>query len=464
MLENAFTDMSLRIDNLEGTLEKNVNMIVHNYLIDLLNKPSVDNPNIEATLNSLGVIFSEKYFVVIIFNISRAVTNSRKQTDIQFFKYNIIEYIKSADSVCSNIKTQSNTKEDENTPCRYYPVDTGSQAISVIVNSNSTDIALVRDFISHTQFYCYNSFNFYLTVGVGKYFDNLLSVRQSNIDAKIAILYKFLHPKQNEFYYEEISHKPPNPEVLGQDYIEKLFKSLKLCNIDEVNNILDTRISLISSNNFNYQFVKKEISQLRKLYIEYFKEMGVQIDDILENRSSIKTSIETSTKTSTMASTKASPVTETKTKTNIKNMFFHPTNVFEFFDACKIISGSFIAYITEKRINRASELIESVEQYVLNNINRNLSLNSVADIFHITPQHLSKIFKEENNINFIDFVTNIKIENAKNLLLTTNMSLDEITVRIGYSHATYFCRKFKEATGYTPGEYRQQNVKKQLHS
>ena len=422
MLENAFTDMSLKINNLEGTLEKNVDMIVHNYLIDLLNKPSIDNPNIESILYSLGVAFPEKYFAVIIFNISKAVVNLHKQTDVQLFKYKIFEYIKLVDS--TNIDT------DTKRVCRYYPVDTDSQTISVIINSNSNNLALVNDFINKTQFLCYNNFNFYLTVGAGKYFDNLFSVRQSNIDAKIAILYKFLHPEQNEFYYEEISRKPTNPEVLSLDYIEKLIKSLKLSNIGEVNNILDTRISTIKNNNFNYQFIKKETSQLRKLYIECFKEMGMQIDDILEND------------------------TGTDTGVGINNMFFYPGNVFEFFNACKIISEKFTVYMKGKRTNRTSELIGSVEQYVLNNINENPSLNQVADAFRISSQHLSKIFKEEKGINFIDFITEKKIETAKSLLSTTSMSLDEISVYIGYSHATYFSRKFKESTGYTPGEYR----------
>ncbi|HOJ10880.1 MAG TPA: AraC family transcriptional regulator [Clostridiales bacterium] len=431
MLENAFTDMSLKIDNLEDTLCKNVDMIVHNYLIDLLNKPSIDNPNIGTTLNSLGVAFSEKYFTVIIFNISKAVVDLHKQTDIQLCKYKIFEYIKMVDSTnTDNSYIDMDKGTDTNTKpiCRYYPIDTDSRTISVIVNSNINDLALVRNFITHTQFHCYNNFGFYLTVGVGKYFDNLLSVRQSNIDAKIAILYKFLHPGQNEFYYEEISRKPANPEVLNQDYMEKLFKSLKLCNITEVNNILDTRISTISSNNFNYQYIKKEISQLRKLYIECFEEMSVKIDSNSE----------------------------------IKDIFFYPGDVFEFFDACKVISNKFIDYMKEKRTSKTSELIESVELYVLNNINGNLSLNLVADSLRISPQHLSKIFKEEKGINFIDYVTDKKIDKAKNLLSTTNMSLDEISVCVGYSHATYFSRKFKESTGYTPGEYRQQEVKKQL--
>ena len=91
---------------------------------------------------------------------------------------------------------------------------------------------------------------------------------------------------------------------------------------------------------------------------------------------------------------------------------------------------------------------------MLENIDQEISLNSTAEAFHISSFHLSKIFKEEIGINYIDFVINCKMDKAKNLLVSTNLSINRITSLIGYSHSTYFTRKFKELTGKTPNVYR----------
>lgn len=106
------------------------------------------------------------------------------------------------------------------------------------------------------------------------------------------------------------------------------------------------------------------------------------------------------------------------------------------------------------------ELIDSVEKYVIDNLDIDLSLNAVAEAFRVSPQHLSKIFKEEKGMNYIECVARHKIEKAKQLLSNTGLSIDEITNNIGYSHATYFSRKFKELTGCTPSEYRSRESKR----
>ena len=73
---------------------------------------------------------------------------------------------------------------------------------------------------------------------------------------------------------------------------------------------------------------------------------------------------------------------------------------------------------------------------------------------HISPYYLSHLFKEELDITFIEYLTRVRIEEARRLLFQTSMSIQEITQRVGYVDPSYFSRVFKKVTGMTPNRYR----------
>ena len=67
-----------------------------------------------------------------------------------------------------------------------------------------------------------------------------------------------------------------------------------------------------------------------------------------------------------------------------------------------------------------------------------------------------QIFKEEIGENFIDYITNIRIERAKKLLRDKTLSIKEICMEVGYKDPNYFSRLFKKSVGFTPTEYREE--------
>jgi len=84
-----------------------------------------------------------------------------------------------------------------------------------------------------------------------------------------------------------------------------------------------------------------------------------------------------------------------------------------------------------------------------------LSAESVAERFNITRGHLSKTFKEEAGVTYIEYVTQLRIQEAKRRLKETNDSIQTILESVGYHDAASFHRKFKQITGQTPMQYRE---------
>lgn len=84
----------------------------------------------------------------------------------------------------------------------------------------------------------------------------------------------------------------------------------------------------------------------------------------------------------------------------------------------------------------------------------NFSIFTLADTFNISSSYMSLLFKQELHMNFSNYLATLRIDRAKELLRTTDMSVDEISSAVGYTNVTSFGRKFKQEVGLTPTQYR----------
>ena len=78
----------------------------------------------------------------------------------------------------------------------------------------------------------------------------------------------------------------------------------------------------------------------------------------------------------------------------------------------------------------------------------------MSDTVNVSPYYFSKLFKAETGMNFIDYLTQLRMDKAKDLLAHTNKSMKEICREVGYSDPNYFSRSFKKNVGLTPTEYK----------
>ena len=102
-----------------------------------------------------------------------------------------------------------------------------------------------------------------------------------------------------------------------------------------------------------------------------------------------------------------------------------------------------------------SLLMAKVQQYLKHNyMMGNISLDSVSAILNLNASYFSSQFKRSFGVNFVDYLTDLRIQAAKQLLEDPLHSAAEIARMVGYESANYFARAFKKKTGMTPTEYR----------
>jgi len=100
---------------------------------------------------------------------------------------------------------------------------------------------------------------------------------------------------------------------------------------------------------------------------------------------------------------------------------------------------------------------QNVKAYIEKNFQLELSLNDLANYVYVSPYHLSRVFKEEIGMSPIQYLIKCRIDEAKRLLVTTDLSVREIAMQVGYANANYFNLLFSKMTGDSPGKYRKQN-------
>ena len=114
-----------------------------------------------------------------------------------------------------------------------------------------------------------------------------------------------------------------------------------------------------------------------------------------------------------------------------------------------------ITYRDSIATNRYSEIVGDAVSFIEDNYNdEELSLNRLASHVNVSPNHLSTIFSQQTGQTFIKYLTEYRMDKAKEMLRCTNMRSSEISEAVGYKDPHYFSYMFKKTTGMTPTNYR----------
>ncbi|MBD2869329.1 AraC family transcriptional regulator [Paenibacillus arenilitoris] len=117
-------------------------------------------------------------------------------------------------------------------------------------------------------------------------------------------------------------------------------------------------------------------------------------------------------------------------------------------------------YVSHSETKNHRAMITELKSYIEENFeNPDLSLKHLSDRFHISGKYASYLFKEEFNMKFVDFIVQLRMERAEELLAETEEPVQSIALKVGYANAITFGRVFKRVVGVTPGDYRKLKFK-----
>lgn len=104
--------------------------------------------------------------------------------------------------------------------------------------------------------------------------------------------------------------------------------------------------------------------------------------------------------------------------------------------------------------DKGNAYVRAALQYIASNYGTELTLEGVAKQVNVSPNYFSALFRRTVGCTFREHLCRVRVEESKRLLLSTQYSLKEIAVAVGFSDQSYFSKVFKQHTGLSPGQYR----------
>lgn len=291
-----------------------------------------------------------------------------------------------------------------------------------LLASDDSDIETIhRKLLSIQDFF--KEHDLIITIGVGNSYTELNQMPNSYLEACTAIDYRFVKGNDQIIYYNEIVIdsskfvKPPND-------LNKLSVAIKQGNTEQVDQILVNILSYIKDNNPPLFIVKRLcyelINSVTKTMNDINKEYAVPFKRLPHVFS----------------------LSEFETVDHLTKII-------------KRVCINVCSYINDNQEMFTSELANQVVNYVKENYSScDFSVKSIAQKFNMSVPYLSQFFKNHTNLTIQDYTTSLKIDKAKELLISTKMTINQIAGEVGYYNVTSFIRRFKQLIGTTPGRYR----------
>ena len=117
--------------------------------------------------------------------------------------------------------------------------------------------------------------------------------------------------------------------------------------------------------------------------------------------------------------------------------------------------GAACRHMTSGKENYENGMIIKGRKFITENYDKDISLDDVSRHLNLSPYYFSKLFKSETGTTFVEYLTNLRMERAQELLKDESLSIKEICAAVGYADPNYFSRTFKKNVGVTPTVYRE---------
>jgi two-component system, response regulator YesN len=268
-----------------------------------------------------------------------------------------------------------------------------------------------------------------VTIGLGNICTDITTINQSYKNALNAVDYRLLMGSNRIIWIEDIEPDSRRRISFGENKEHALLSSIKVGTEEEIKKTIDTFFEEITDTNASFKDYQIYLMEMLTTILKAARGSNIDIDSVF--------------------GASQNPFAELYRFDSLEgaqSWFKH-------------ISVKIMNHIVNDRQDSSKLLVEKAKDYVKENYNdSDITINGVCDFLHISPTYFSFIFKREMKTTFINYLTQVRMEAAKELLRNTNMKTFEIAEKVGYSESNYFSYSFKKRFGISPSEYRNSNT------
>lgn len=266
-----------------------------------------------------------------------------------------------------------------------------------------------------------------VNICLGNTYDDFLEIPKSYLDASLAVDYRFI--KGNNTIIE--SKNLPLNQEFERMYPKNLFEQiqfyLKSGDMDKLYDALNQFTAYIKTEDLPLYYIKGLCYQLINIISEIVEKINLQINT-------------------------------QKNKLSYACVLINYDTVEELVNAIQNIANNINMYIKENEEKNGNPTIIKIKNFINDNaFNQNFSVQLLADEFNMSISSISSFVKYHTGTTILEYITQIRMNEARRLLLTNRYTVNKITEMVGYVNVSSFIRKFKQYYGFTPKEYIKQN-------
>jgi|GEM_PF-2381654 len=412
-LNNVFSHLSIKVRDLEETIRHNKPLIQNQLLIGLIHRTIKSDKELQDRLSLLGLTPLGENYVCILFEIRPKPDEHLDTETNQFILYKVIEFIES--------------KSNSRRLCMAIP-HTDDRVVA-IVNSDQPSKTM-EAFAEEVLHHAHDRYMTEMTASIGAPAQALL-MHQSYKTAKRQLQYSYFMPDTRVLAPRLLEGRDDSTLELPERYLRQFEKHVKSGQLDDVDRTLQALFHEMRTGLYSYEHCEQKLTELVLLYHQYLKSLNRSSNDILN--------------------------------ASLREEFRTIRHVGQFHHWLLRVVGETLRSLRHDADRRTQAVIEEVKKYIQENLELELSLNAVADQVILNPNYLSRLFKDETGVNFVDYVNMMRIEASKTLILQNKLTIEEISRRVGFNSSTYFIKKFKETVGMTPRIYKLRHLQSGNH-
>lgn len=411
MINRVIDNLSIKVSDLEKTLSGNLPLIRSKLTEQWLRGKfeTLDMIDERMTLAGLGSVAPYRYFNVLSLKFDESFIRSINTENSEFIKYNLLDQIE------KSLPIQG--------MCLATEVD---NEIHVVVCAKQRNQQSLRNAASYIMSYAYNNFMASMTAALGSWTEDPTKLGEIYQETKIILKYRYFYPKQKILSGPIYLEREKSDAKLDDAYFQQFNKALRQRNREKTEEVIKRFVEELTNGLYHADYGHENIKEFIYVYYSYVKSLNISTREIL--------------------------------KGDMLTGFYDFAHIDQLKQWLLEVIRLTFEYLDDKQKYRNSELIDKVKAYITEHLHDDLSLNAVAEVVYLSPRYLSRIFKQETGENFVDYVTRLRMEKAGQMLLTSDLNIEQVAASVSYQNPAYFTKKFKEVYGMTPSAYRLQGI------
>jgi two-component system response regulator YesN len=287
------------------------------------------------------------------------------------------------------------------------------------------DDCLIEDKFEKVRTLVDKYFKFSISIGIGNRKCDISEVTSSYKESIIALKNKLTVGRNKVISYSLVDDLELKLNLFTAEHRSQLLLSMRTGNSEEIKMILTNIFKDVRGKNIHYEILLVVCVEIVSVCMEIIAEMGISFKDIYPKN-------------------ELNVLEEVQLKRSIDEMEGWVNGIFT--DA--------VEYIKKNKNTKASQLIEKVKKYILDNYQDDeLDINKMAKSLFVNYGHLCFIFKRETSITINEYLTKFRIKKAKELIDSGNQLVVGVAKKVGYADANYFGKCFKKYYGLAPSKY-----------